>query len=422
MLVALAGQTAVWCMAPVSAQSQAAAPVQGIAAIVNDQVITFLDLERRILLAIISAGLRDTPDTRTRLGPQVIRTLVDESLELQEARRRNISATPADVENAKRIVESRNNIPRGEFSRFIAGQGMPEESIVAQMTAEIAWNKVVGAVLLPQINISDAEIDAELQRIAQSTGKYRYLISEIFLPAEAGQRDTELRAQAQRLADDIRGGASFAAVARQFSRGPSAFDAGNVGWVLEDQIAQELGPVVRSLEVGAVSNPVAAAGGYYLLQLRDRRTIGASDPLGASVHLKQVALPLAAAATAAEVAAAEARARSISATVRGCEAMDTMIREVGNPQSGDLGTLRLADLPERFRSALGGLEVGQASAPVRSDASVHVFMVCQRIAAVAEMPSRDEIGQTIGQQRLDQLERRFLRDLRRAATVDIRVR
>ena len=408
--------------APAPAAAQAQPATQGIAAVVNDQIITLLDLEQRITVAIASSGLRDNAETRTRLRPQVLRTLIDESLQVTEARRLKLAVSSAELENAKRVIEQRNNMPRGGFAKFIADQGLPEASIIRQMTAELAWSKVVSTTLVPQVNVPDGDIDAEMARVAQSTGKYRYLLSEIFLPAETNQRDADLKGQAQKLADDIRAGANFGNVARQFSRGPSAFDAGNVGWVMEDQLSPELATVVKTLQVGAVSNPVAAGGGYYLLQLRERRQIGMADPRDTTVHLKQVALPVAANAPAAEFQRVQSRAEGISASVRGCDAMDAMIKEVATPQSGDLGRVKLADMPDRFVEALANLEVGRASAPVRSDVAIHVFMVCARDAQTVGMPTRDEIAQTLGQQKLDLLERRALTNLRRAATIDIRAR
>jgi peptidyl-prolyl cis-trans isomerase SurA len=400
----------------------AAQTAQGIAAVVNEDIVTLLDLDQRIAVAIGSAGLRDSADLRARLRPQVLRTLIDETLQIAEARRLNLTITPANIEDAKRIIETRNNIPRGGLSKFLSDQGLAEASVVRQIRAELSWNRVVTATLVPQVKVTEQEIDAEMARLAQSTGKFRYLMSEIFLPAEANQRDADLRAQAQRLAEDIRGGAQFAAVARQFSRGSSSFAGGDIGWVMEEQLAPELAAVVRTLSVGGVSAPVNAGGGYYVLQLRDKRQIGMSDPNDTKLHLKQIALALTSTAPAAEVTRTEARAQSIAGTVRGCEQMDAMIREVGNPQSGDLGTVRVGDLPERFRGAVANIEIGRVSEPVRSDFGIHVFMVCQRDVAVAQLPTRDEAGQTIGQQRLDALERRTMRDLRRNANIDIRTR
>jgi peptidyl-prolyl cis-trans isomerase SurA len=393
---------------------------QGIAAVVNDEIVTLLDLDQRIAVSILSSGLRDSADLRSRLRPQVLRTLIDETLQMAEARRLNLTVSAAALDEARRLIETRNNLPRGGLSKFLSDQGLAEASVLRQIRAELSWSRVVGSQLSPQVKVTEQEIDAEMARLAQSTGKFRYLLSEIFLPAETNQRDADLRAQAQRLADDIRGGAQFAGVARQFSRGSSAFGGGDIGWVMEDQLTPELAAAVRTLQVGTVSQPLNAGGGYYVLQLRDKHQFGVSDPNDTKLHLKQIALPLAATATAAEAVRIQARTESIAGTVRGCDQMDAMIKEVGNPQSGDLGTVRVGDLPERFRTAVADLEIGRSSALVRSDFGVHVFMVCRRDAAVAPMPTRDEAGQTIGQQRLDTLERRYMRDLRRAANIDIR--
>ncbi len=400
----------------------AQAPAQGIAAVVNDEIVTLFDLDQRIAVAVGSAGLRDSADLRNRLRPQVLRTLIDETLQIAEARRLNLTISAAAIEEARRIIETRNNLPRGGLGTFLAGQGLNEQSVVRQIRAELSWSRVVQTTLVPQVKISEQEIDAEMARLAQGNGKFRYLMSEIFLPAETNQRDADLRAQAQRLGDDIRGGAQFAAAARQFSRGSSAFAGGDIGWVMEEQMAPELATVVRTLNVGAVSAPINAGGGYYLLQVRDKRQIGVSDPNETKLHLKQIALPLPVTAPPAEVARTQARAQSIAGTVRGCDQMDSMIREVGNPQSGDLGMVRVGDLPERFRGAVANIEIGRVSEQVRSDFGVHVFMVCQRDVAAANLPTRAEAAQTIGQQRLDALERRHMRDLRRNANINIQGR
>ena len=219
---------------------------------------------------------------------------------------------------------------------------------------------------------------------------------------------------------DIQAGAEFAAVARQFSQGSSAYQGGDVGWALVDQLEPGIAAVVNAMEVGALSPPIAAAGGYYLLLLRDRRVVGAVDPRDTQVHLMQVALPLAESAQPPDVARALARAESIGATVQGCEQMAAMIDEVGTPESGDLGVLRLGDMPDRFSAAIINLAVGQPSAPVRSEVAVHVFMACDRLDPEPDLPDRDDVANSLWDQRLDILARRHLRDLRRGAIIDIR--
>ena len=87
---------------------------------------------------------------------------------------------------------------------------------------------------------------------------------------------------------------------------------------------------------------------------------------------------------------------------------------------GDLGRLRLGDMPGRFSDAVVALSVGQPSAPVRSEEAVHVFMVCAREDPEPDLPTRDDVANSLWDQRLDLLARRYLRDLRRAAVIEYR--
>ena len=392
----------------------------GIVAVVNDEAVSAFDLEQRLAVAISSSQLPNTLETRERLAPPALRALVEERLQLQEAARLNLQVTDAEIAAAMRSLEANNNVPAGGLEQFLAEQGLQLSAVQSQVRAEIAWNKILRNQIVPLITIADDEIDAEMSRLQASQGRHRVLLSEIFLAVDSPQRDEEVREQIQRLAGNLRDGAPFAAVARQFSQGSSAYSSGDVGWVLEEQLAPEIAVAVRAIDVGEFSDPVAAAGGYYLILLRDREVIGEIDLRQVRVHLKQVALPLIANAAPPDVARALARAETIAATVRGCEAMDAMILEIGNPQSGDLGELRLGDMPARFSDAVVRLELGVPSTPVRSDAGVHVFMVCDRVDPEANVPKREEVADRLWDQRMDMLARRYRRDLRRDAVIEYR--
>ena len=169
-----------------------------------------------------------------------------------------------------------------------------------------------------------------------------------------------------------------------------------------------------------MSEIIAVPGGIYIILLRDRQIIGQIDPFDSVVSLKQIALLLSEDAEGPPLTRAIARAESISFSVKGCEEMDAMIEEIGNPQSGDLGQIRIGDMPPPFRDAIVPLNVGEASRPVRSSYAVHVFMPCDRIEPKPDIPSRDEIAETIWNQQVEMLTRRLLRDLRRSAVIEIR--
>src|SRR5688572_13791518 len=86
--------------APGQAQGQPQAPEMRIAAVVNDEVISVFDIATRMRMIMISSGIPDTPETRQRIASQVLRSLVDERLQLQEAKRQNVTATDNELKLA----------------------------------------------------------------------------------------------------------------------------------------------------------------------------------------------------------------------------------------------------------------------------------------------------------------------------------
>ena len=153
--------------------------VQRIAAIVNDELITAYDLDSRIRLVIYSTRLPNTADTRRRIRGQVLRTMIDERLQMQEAKRRNISVSRRDLQRAKASIERQNKLPKGDLENVMKQNGIPLASINEQLRTAIAWSKLIGRRLRPRITIGEDEIDESLQRIRSRQGQSEYRLSDI---------------------------------------------------------------------------------------------------------------------------------------------------------------------------------------------------------------------------------------------------
>ena len=407
---------------PALAPRATAQEVQRIAAIVNDEVVSVMDLVGRINLVIFSTGLQDSAETRKRIGPQVLRTLIDERLRLQEAKRRNISVTEAELRERIRLIEQQNNIPENQITNFLKAQRIAPESMFTQIRSEISWIKLVRRRLQSTVTISDDEVDEWFARRQASEGRIEYRLSEIFTIVENTREDAEIRDSATRIVGQLRGGADFASMARQLSSGVTAAAGGDAGWVLQEQLQEEVSAAVVALEPGEISDPISTSGGYLIVLLRDRRERLAPNPNEVKVALKQILLPVSGDAGSDEIESQIKLAQEIGGTVAGCDDMTRTAAELDPSTSGDVGTVRIGDLPATLRSAVIGLEVGKISQPTRTDAGIHLLMVCERIEPPgSRMPHREEVRAKLMENKLESLSRRYLRNLRREAFVDIRI-
>ena len=294
-----------------------------IAAVVNDNVISTTDIEARMKLAFLSSGLPDTPEVRGKILPQVLRGLIDEQLQLQEAKRLDITVPKEEIEKALQTIARDNHIP-GDMRSFLAERGGSPEALEDQIRAGLSWNKVIQRELRSRVEVGDDEIEAMITRIKANAGKQEFLVSEIFLSVDNAKDEEQTKQAAENLVKQIKGGANFGAVARQFSQSTGAASGGDIGWIQEGQLPAELNNALMQMPSGTVAGPVRSANGYHILALREKRTVSldgsGSEP---TVDLQQAFRPI----KSADRAAATAEAEQLRSGVSSCSTLPALVKE-----------------------------------------------------------------------------------------------
>jgi len=384
-------------------------------AVVNDEVISMLDLFMRTRLAALSSGIELTEQSQARLQQQVLRRLIDERLQLQEAERLSIQVTEEEVAEAIEGIAQRNKMTSEQFERMLKGNQILPSALQEQIRAELAWRNVIQVRLVPSIVIADEEIDEIVARVEAGRGGSQINLSEIFLEVDSVQDEEAVRRDAIGLMEELRGGGNFAALASQFSQSATAAQGGNIGWIEEAQLPEELASVVQDMRVGEVTGPVRGLTGYHILYLRNRKAISAGAD---AVRLTQIFLDLPPEENEAERAAVLAEAESLRAQIDSCETAGEIAEQSGVPGSGDLGLLQVADLSPALKNLVQNLPLEQPSEPMAMAGNLAILVVCERQGGAID---RERVRRNLLAQRLEILARRYLRDLRRQANVDLRL-
>jgi peptidyl-prolyl cis-trans isomerase SurA len=179
--------------------------------------------------------------------------------------------------------------------------------------------------------------------------------------------------------------------------------------------------VLQGLEPGQVSDPIRTTSGFHLLALRERRVGEGLAGSSLRVSLQQVFLPVSPDASPEDVSARMEEVQKLSEPAQTCADLQALNRE-GAPQvSGSLGEVDFNQLPPDIQKVVLPLQAGQKSAPFRSDNGVVVLMVCDRQGENDPLRQREMIRRALENERLSAAAQRYLRDLRRAAFVDIRI-
>lgn len=241
------------------------------AAVVNDDIISVLDLAMRLQLAIIAAGVQDSQDVRQRLAPQVLNGLIDERLQMQEAKRLDIEITDVQVAGALEQIAQQNNMTEGQFLTMLRNRGVIPTTLIDQIRAQMAWQHIIQRRVRPAVVVPPEEIEEVVTRLSARRGSVERRVSEIFIPVESIAREAEAQADAVRLFEELRRGANFAGLARQFSQSGTATLGGDLGWVRDGELAEELNSVLAQMGPGEISVPIRTVSGFHILLLRDLR-------------------------------------------------------------------------------------------------------------------------------------------------------
>jgi peptidyl-prolyl cis-trans isomerase SurA len=384
------------------AQAQLA---EGVAAVVNDHVISTFDVRQRANLLITSAGVQSTPEMQQRARAQALRDLIDERLQLQETATYEIAITPQEIDSRLGDIARSNNTDIAGFTQQLSQAGISPSTLRTQIEADIAWNRLISGLYGTRVRVSDVEIRETQERIAANATRPQYQISEIFLPAESEAEFNEMEQGALRLLQEMQRGAPFPSVARQFSRSPSAVAGGDVGWIASTDLAPELQPVADRLEPGQVSLPVRTRNGVYIIAMRDRRA-GADPGASSTIALRQVSAPA-------------ARQNAVERLQRrgGCSDLDSQVASIEGGVVVDLGQARETDLSPAIRARVNGVAAGAAAPVVVDGDTVNTIFVCARQTGGGAVPAREEIEGRLREQELALLSERYLRNLRREATI-----
>ena len=154
----IAAVFALAAITPAFTPTSHAQTAQGIAAIVNDDIITSYDLRQRILFLLATTGAKTDEESIVRLQNTALRNLIDERLQIQEMQKFNQSVSDEQVNQSVESVISRNGLSPEEVAQTLAQLGSSLDTLRSQVRAEIAWQRVVNGLYGSRIRISDAQI------------------------------------------------------------------------------------------------------------------------------------------------------------------------------------------------------------------------------------------------------------------------
>lgn len=418
------------------------------AAVVNDIVISTYDLDQRVKLMMVTSGAQGQ-DTAKRLRPQVLRQLVDELLQLQEAQKSKIQVTSEDLDKSLKRIAQQNNISVDQIYKTLDDAKISRSTLQTQLKADLAWQKLIQQRLAPRVTVSDEEVEAAYAQAQESSKQPQYLVSEIFLAVDVPSAEEQVKQNVANILAQLKAGANFSALARQFSQSATASSGGDMGWMTLADLPEPVAQKVKVMATGALSEAIRAPGGYYLIGLRQKRLAAGATPQAAApapavqaqpeqkmkavITLGRMSVPMAQGVSKAKEEQVRNTAIELFRSVNGCSTAGAAARSRG-AKFDMIGPVTVKDLAPQFVDILKKTPNGRSTPPLRGAKGIEMYVICEggmkpavTIGGASEggdkpaaEVTKEEIEGRLFNQELTMLARRYLRDLRRDATIEMK--
>lgn len=388
-------------------------------ATVNGEIITATDIEQRMaLIRIANNDMVLPPEEEQRLRQQVFSNLIDEKLQIQEARAADISIDENLINEQFARLATRFRQTPEEFTQYLASKGSSAAAVKQQIRGEFAWDRLLQRNIQSTTNVSTEEVDIIVKQLESAKGQDEFHLGEIYLAATP-ENIAEVAENAHKIVQALQAGGSFAAYARQFSEASTAVVGGDLGWVRAGQLPDSMAEAAAQMQPGQLVGPVEVPGGVSIMLMIDRRQVLTADPRDAILSLKQLSLDFAPGTTEARATELAGHFAEATRGIAGCGAADDVARSLGASVVAR-DNIEMRALPAPLQATLVNLQVGQTTQVFGSPTEgVSVLVLCGRdMPSSAGAPDAQQIEQRLLEEKVNKRAQRYLRDLRRDAVIE----
>lgn len=379
--------------------------LEGVAAIVNDQPISYSDVRQRARLLLLSlGGQQPSQEQIQQITGQALEQLIDERLQLEKASEFEMEIAPEEINSAVDDMARQSGATGDQLKQQLLAAGVNPASLEEQMRAEIAWSRVMSGLYGSRIRISDNQVDDQMNRLRSSLKQTQYRISEIFLYAPDEETKAQALQAASSIIEQLNQGADFRIAAQRISSAPTSATGGDMGWITPGDLDPALAEAVENSPGPGLIGPLTVENGVYILNVVNKR-----EPAKLTTKVDLIRLQV--------IDGDEAVLKEAMDAIQSCDDVQSVSNSKSNLRHADLTDIDVEELGPEGKALVLAADIGQPTEIFAAGSGLAVMYVCRREDGAEALPSRDDLKERIKNQELSMISDRELRDMRREATI-----
>lgn len=399
--------------------------VDRIVAVVNEDVITRIDLQQQLARAVDALKRQGTPlPPADVLERQVLERMISQQMQLQLAKDSGLRIDDGVLDKTIARIAQQNKLSVDQLRAALERDGVPFPRFREDIRAEITIARLREREVDSKIVVTEGEIDAYLQSTDKPDGKSNeFNIAHILVrvPEQASADAIQARrARAEQALAQLKQGTDFGQVSATFSDAPEALQGGSLGWREAGRLPSLFVDALKNMQIGQVSELLRSSNGFHILKLIDQR--GAAPVLVQQTQARHILIK-----TNEVISESEARNRLVGLRERIVHGADfaelarLQSQDASAPKGGDLGWLSPGDTVPEFERTMTQLKVGELSQPIKTEFGWHLVQVlARREEDMSKERVRLTARQSLRERKSDEAYQEWLRQLRDKTYVDIR--
>jgi peptidyl-prolyl cis-trans isomerase SurA len=387
-----------------------------IGVIINKDVITLQDIYDRAMLILLTAGLPNNAQTLETIKGQVKKSLIDEKIQLAASKQQKILITDAEVQEAIKKIATDNGMTVDQMKEMFKKNNIPVKTLEERLRAQLAWMRTIHDAFGAIIQISEAEVMAELEKIKQNKDKDQYELAEIFFRIDNPTQEAAIKKDADKIYGQLKEGAHFHVMAQQFSQATSSTKGGHVGWMVKGQMDPQVEEAVEKLTLGHFSEPIRTQMGYKIIMLKDFKKAGQPAYGQTQISFKQIYIPFHDSISEEDYKRIETHIQEMD-KISHCSKLEAKAKECGY-QCEAIEKVSYSSLPAGFQKLFHSAKIGQCQKPIRMEDHVLITMLCSKESPEEKLPTHEEVRQHLEQEKMNKVAMREFNKLKSVAFID----
>ena len=355
-------------------------PIDGIAAIVGENIILKSDVSQVVGMTALQRGLDVSKDRAVleKLQGDVLGSLIDQKVILEMAKLDSIEVAEKDVERAleQQIETFIMRAGTEKMAETMLGQSLNDfrreywYDMRDRLITEQYQQQLIMSVNINRENVVNFFTSyKDSLPIFPVTMKIRHLLIRI-KPSEKSRSDAEKKINTVR--ERILSGESFSALAEIYSADPgSKNNGGSLGYIRRNQMVKDFETIAFTQEINMLSEPVETSFGFHILETTEKS--------GEKIKVRHILISPA--ITEEDETNTYNYAMMLRDSSKSLASFKKLVTKYSDDEptkkiGGDLGWITPTNSPiPAIAEVLGLLEKDECSRPVKSDLGYHLLWV-----------------------------------------------